>query len=157
MFDGEVRGGGEGDPSYRGSLVFNVPRVEDRMAHSVAAYNDRDAGYIDNDFGRRADLHGLGVYNNAPSGCGTLDNELSVEDNWNEADYYGGRVHLRWEMNDSWATTLSYHHQSIDAGAGNFYDPFVGDLQVVRFHNDGSKKPLKWVPSRSKETWNSLS
>ena len=136
VFDGEVRGGGSGDPSYRGSLVFNVPLVEDRMALRVAAYNDRDGGYIDNVFGHTADWHGLGGYNKAPSGWGSLDNALSVEDNWNEANYYGGRVHLRWEMNDSWATTLSYHHQSVDAGAGNFYDPFVGDLQVVRFHDN---------------------
>ncbi len=136
VFDGEVRGGSSGDPSYRGSLVFNVPLVEDRMALRVAAYNDRDGGYIDNVFGHTADWHGLGGTNKAPSGWGSLDNSLSVENNWNEADYTGGRVHLRWEMNDSWATTLSYHHQSIDAGAGNFYDPFVGDLQVVRFHDN---------------------
>ena len=36
----------------------------------------------------------------------------------------------------SWSTTLSYHHQTTDSGAGNYYDPFVGDLQVVRFHNE---------------------
>ena len=46
---------------------------------------------------------------------------------------FGGRVHLLWQMNDSWATTLSFHHQTTDSGADNYYDPFVGDLQTVRF------------------------
>jgi outer membrane receptor protein involved in Fe transport len=102
----------------------------------VAAYNDHDGGFVDNVFGRTADWHGLDGVNKAPAGWGTLDNSLSVEENWNDADYVGGRVHLRWEMNDSWATTLSYHHQSTDAGAGNSFDPYVGDLQIVRFHNN---------------------
>ena len=62
---------------------------------------------------------------------------MSVDENWNENEVYGGRIHLRWEMNDSWATTLSYHNQQIQSkGADNFFDPFVGDLQVVRFHDD---------------------
>ena len=118
IFDGEVRGGAEGDGSYRGSLVFNIPLVEDRLAMRVAAYNDHDGGFIDNVFGRTADWHGLDGVNKAPAGWGTLDNSLSVKENWNDADYIGGRIHLRWEMNDSWASTFSYHHQTTEAGAG---------------------------------------
>jgi len=135
IFDGEVRGGGESDASYRGSLVFNIPLMEDRLALRVVGFNDHDGGYIDNVFGHTADSHGL-TGNVAPAGWGTLNNSLSVEENWNEADVYGGRVHLLWEMNDSWATTFSYHHQTTNSGASNYFDPFVGDLQVVRFHNE---------------------
>ena len=143
IFDGEVRSGSEGEGSYRGSLVFNIPLVEDKLALRVAAYNDRDGGFIDNVFGHTADWHGLNGVNKAPSGWGTLDNSLSVENNWNDADYTGGRVHLRWEMNDSWASTFSYHNQQIKAGAGNFFDPFVGDLEVVRFHNNWRKEEFE--------------
>jgi len=135
IFDGEVRGGGEADASYRGSLVFNIPLLEDRLALRVVGFNDHDGGFIDNVPGHTADTHSIGG-NTAPAGWGTLDNSLSVEENWNEADIYGGRVHLLWEMNDSWSTTLSYHHQTTNSGAGNYFDPFVGDLQVVRFHNE---------------------
>ena len=39
IFDGELEGGGESDASYRGSLVFNVPVVEDKMALRVATLN----------------------------------------------------------------------------------------------------------------------
>ena len=136
IFDGEIRGGGESEMSYRGSLVFNVPLVEDKLALRVAAYNDRDGGFIDNVFGRTPDSYGLEGDNKAPAQWGSLDNSASVEKDWNDADIYGGRVHLRWEMNDEWAVTASGHYQKTEMGADNFYDPFVGDLQVIRFHDD---------------------
>ncbi|MEX2126015.1 MAG: TonB-dependent receptor [Woeseia sp.] len=136
VFDGEVRTGSDSDASYRGSLVFNLPLVEDRLALRIAGYNDHDGGFIDNVFGHTADSYGLDGDNRAPAQWGTLDNSLSVEERWNDADVYGGRLHLLWQVNDSWSTTLSYHHQTTDAGADNYYDPFVGDLQVVRFHDE---------------------
>ena len=140
VFDGEVRGGSQSEGSYRGSLVFNVPLVEDKLALRVAAYNDRDGGFIDNVFGRTPDSYGLDGTNKAPAQWGTLDNSASVEKDWNNADISGARVHLLWEMNDSWSATLSGHHQTTDMGADNYYDPFVGDLQVVRFHDDRRKE-----------------
>ena len=138
VLDGEIRAGAESDVSYRGSLVFNVPLIEDKLAMRIAAYNDHDGGFIDNVFGHTADAYGVsgGGANKAPSGWGTLDNRPVLEKNWNDEDVYGGRVHLLWEMSDSWATTFSYHFQNSDSGAGNYYDPFVGDLQVVRFHDE---------------------
>jgi outer membrane receptor protein involved in Fe transport len=136
VFDGEVRGGGSSDASYRGSLVFNLPLVEDKLALRVAGYNDHDGGFIDNVFGHTADSYGLEGVNKAPAQWGTLDNSASVEKRWNDADVLGGRLHLLWEMSDNWSTTFSYHHQTTDSGAGNYYDPNVGDLQVVRFHDE---------------------
>ncbi|HEX7062395.1 MAG TPA: TonB-dependent receptor [Woeseiaceae bacterium] len=140
VFDGEVRGGGDSDMSYRGSLVFNVPLVEDRLAARIVGFSDHDGGFIDNVFGHTADWYGLDGTNRAAAQWGTLDNAEVVEDRWNDADVYGGRLHLLWQMSDSWSTTLSYHHQSTEAGADNFYDPFVGDLQVVRFHDDSQEE-----------------
>lgn len=134
IFDGEVRGGSESDMSYRGSLTFNIPLIEDKLALRITGFSDRDGGFIDNVFGHTADSSAVGTA--YPAGFGTLDNSAVLEENWNEADIYGGRVHLRWEMNDNWAATASIHHQSTKAGADNYYDPFVGDLEVVRFHNE---------------------
>lgn len=136
VFDGEVRTGSDSDASYRGSLVFNLPLVEDKLALRIAGFNDRDGGFIDNVFGHTADWYGLDGENKAPAQWGTLDNADEVEERWNDADIYGGRIHLLWEMNDRWSATLSYHHQTTDSGADNYYDPFVGDLQVVRFHDE---------------------
>ena len=141
VFDGELRGGDESDMSYRGSLVFNIPLVDDRLALRVAGYQDRDGGYIDNVFGRTADWFGLEdrsdpANNKAPGNWGNLDNAGVVDENWNESEVHGGRMHLRWEMNDNWAATASYHYQETDQGGGNVMDPFVGDLQIVRFHDN---------------------
>ena len=136
VFDGEVRGGGDSDASFRGSLVFNLPLIEDKLALRIVGYSDHDGGFIDNVPGKTADWHGLDGTNKAPAQWGTLDNAGVLENKWNDADVYGGRIHLRWEMSDNWAATMSYHHQTSDSGAGNYYDPFVGDLQVVRFHDE---------------------
>jgi len=145
IFDGNLRNGSESDASYNGSLVFNIPLVEDRLSMRLVGFSDHNGGFIDNVYGHTADWHGPGdrsdpANNKAPSGFGTLDNALSVEKNWNEEDVYGGRVHLRWEMNDNWAATASYHYQKSDAGADNVMDPFVGDLEVVRFHDNWRKE-----------------
>jgi iron complex outermembrane receptor protein len=141
IFDGDLSGGSESDASYRGSLVFNVPLVEDKLALRLVGFSDHDGGFIDNVYGHTADWHGPGDRSNpannvAPSGFGTLDNAASVEKNWNDEDVFGGRIHLLWEMNDNWAATASYHYQNSDAGADSVMDPYVGDLEVVRFHDD---------------------
>ena len=71
-----------------------------------------------------------------PAGYGTLDNSASVEKRWNDADIKGGRIILSWNINDNWNTSLTALTQNTDAGADNDYDPFVGDLKTVRFHNE---------------------
>ena len=140
VFDGELRAGSESDSSYRGSLVFNLPLVEDKLALRVVGFSDLDGGFIDNVFGHTADWHGIDrsdpAKNKAMAGFGTLDNAASVEENWNEDEVTGGRLHLLWQMNDRWSAMGSYHYQKSDSGAGNEYDPFVGELQIVRFHNE---------------------
>ena len=144
IFDGEVRGGEESDMSYRGSLTFNIPLVEDKLASRDAAYQDEDGGFIDNVFGHTADSGAFGqtwesrpgTERNLYENHGVLNNQAVVEENWNEAEITGARAHLRWEMSDDWSLTGTAFTQATDSGGGNYYDPFVGDLEVVRFHND---------------------
>jgi outer membrane receptor protein involved in Fe transport len=134
--------------SYRGSLTFNIPLVDDKLAARLVVYNDHDGGFIDNVLGSTPDS--LAIQNpnrpiavfdgnrpfDLPAEWGTLDNAASVEKRWNDADIIGGRLSLLWQLNDSWSVDLTALHQEIDGGAGNHYDPFVGDLQTVRFHDD---------------------
>jgi len=134
IIDAEVRAGDKSDESYRGSLVFNVPLIEDRMAMRIVGYSDHDGGFIDNVFGHTPDASAVG--GSYPSGWGSLDNSASLEKNWNDADVQGGRLSLLWEMNDRWSANVVAMAQQTDAGANNFYDPFVGDLQTVTFHQD---------------------
>ena len=145
VIDGELRGGSEGDMSYRASAVFNFPLVEDQLALRLVGFSDRDAGFIDNVYGHTADWYSPGdrsdpANNIALATFGTSDNAASVEKNWNEDDIYGARAHLRWEMNEDWAATASIHYQKTESGAEHSYDPFVGDLQDVRFHKDWTEE-----------------
>jgi outer membrane receptor protein involved in Fe transport len=135
-FDGQIRGGDQSDLSYRGSLMFNVPLVEDKLALRVVGYNDRDGGYIDNVFGHTADTSSINGPDFFPAGFGTLDNAAVVEDRWNDAEITGGRAALRWDLNDKWAATFAASGQKTETGADNYYDPNVGDLQAVKFHDE---------------------
>ncbi len=133
VFDGELEGGGDSDASYRGSLVFNVPVIEDKMALRVAAYSDHEGGYIDNVHGYTADTSAI-TGTKYSQKHGTLDNAHAVEDNWNIADTNGWRAKLRWDMNDSWSMTFTGMMQHVKTtGSGNAYNPYVGDLQTVKF------------------------
>jgi outer membrane receptor protein involved in Fe transport len=138
--DLELRDNSPGKESYRGSLVLNIPLVEDRLAARFVGFSDRDGGFIDNVFGHTPDS----VVNpdfdlSLPSEWGTLDNADVVENDWNESEVYGGRLQLRWDVSDNFSATLSTMHQITDSGAYNDYDPFVGDLQTIRFHDDWRK------------------
>jgi len=133
IFDGELEGGGESDASYRGSLVFNVPVVEDKMALRVAMYSDNEGGYIDNVHGYTADMSAISG-KKYPQKHGTLDNAHAVEENWNDDATNGWRAKLRWDMNDSWSMTFTGMMQHVKTtGAGNAYNPYVGDLKTVKF------------------------
>jgi len=133
IFDGEARSGEDSDMSYRGSLTFNIPLVEDKLAARLVAYSDHDGGFIDNVPGNTPDTN---MFHDLPAEWGTLDNSASVEKNWNDADITGARLSLLWNLNDNWSVDLMALTQSIEGGAGNHYDPFVGDLQTTRFHKE---------------------
>ena len=151
IFDAEVRTGSDSDMSYRGSLVFNIPLVDDKFAARLVLYNDHDGGFIDNVLGSTPDSLAVAEPTRfyspdngyagdkwlvLPSEWGTLDNAASVEERWNDADVTGARLSLLWQLNDSWSIDLTALTQEIDGGAGNHYDPFVGDLQTTRFHDE---------------------
>ncbi len=136
VFDGELRGGSQSDLSYRSSVVLNFPLVEDSLALRLVGYSDKDGGFIDNVYGHTPDtsvINGPGFF---PAGFGTLDNAASVENNWNDSDVYGLRANLLWSINDNWSASVSFFSQTTNSGADNYYDPYVGDLKTVRFHDE---------------------
>jgi len=159
VFDGEMTGGSDSDASYRGSMVFNLPIVEDKMALRIAAYSDHDGGFIDNVLGYTADTNVLGrkvfdpldLYNGyeAPGSKytqqhGTLNNAHAVEKNYNDEVTNGYRAKLRWDMNDNWTATLSAQMQHVkQQGSGNEHNPYVGKRQTVKFIDAHYKSNFK--------------
>ena len=141
VVDGEYRYNSEGDPSFRGSVVFNIP-MQDNLALRMSLFNDKDGGYIDNVYGHTAD-QSFGVpwpQADVPGGHGSLDNAGAVADDVNFVRVKGGRVALKWEIDDSWSTTISSMHQETSQGSGNYYDIYRGDLNLVSFVDDWYKE-----------------
>ncbi|MGY8794254.1 MAG: hypothetical protein ACKVJN_03870, partial [Woeseiales bacterium] len=118
--------------SHDVSGVLNLPFGEGRGAVRLVGFTATDAGFIDNVFGHTPDTH-FGAP--LPAEFSTEDNANVVEDDWNGVDYTGGRVALKYDFNDDWSGTVGYNYQKSEAsgGSGNQYDPFAGDLQVIKF------------------------
>lgn len=136
VLDGSARDGSEGEVSWDGSIVMNLPIIEDTLALRLVAFGATDGGFIDNVPGHTPDtsvVNGAGFW---PAGFGSLDNSKYVDDDVNDSDISGWRASLRWDINEDWTATAGALHQKTESGAYNFYDPYVGDLETVRFFND---------------------
>ena len=94
VLDASVRDGSEGESSWDGSIVANIPIVEDTLALRVVAFGATDGGYIDNVPGHTPDTSVVNGPGFLPSGFGTMDNSASVEKDWNESDITGWREQL---------------------------------------------------------------
>ena len=131
-----LKTGSESATSHEVTGVLNLPFGDGKAALRLVGFTARDGGFIDNVYGHTPDTHATSGW--IPATWGVEDNADVVEDDWNGVDFNGGRVALKVDFNDTWTGTLGYNYQKTeaDAGTGNHYDPFVGDLQVVKF-NDG--------------------
>ncbi len=136
VLDGSVRGNEEGEDSYDGSIVLNLPLVKDTLALRLVGFKAKDGGFIDNVFGHTPDVNTVRGPGHLPAGWGTLDNADVVEKDWNDSDIEGWRAALRWEINEDWAATATYIHQNTESGATNDYDPNVGDYKTIRFNDE---------------------
>ena len=136
--DASVRDGSEGEGSYDGSVVANIPLIEDKVALRVVGYSAKDGGFIDNVYGKTItnDLKADELYGRSPSGWGTLDNADVVEDDINDYKATGWRAAVRWDMNEDWSATATMIQQSSEAGSYNGFDPNVGDLQTIRYSEE---------------------
>lgn len=141
QFEGSVREMSEGEGSYEGSIMVNMPIVEDKLALRLVGFKSKDGGFIDNVFGYTPDtvaVDGLvnELYGALPDGFGTLDNAHVAENDWNDSEISGWRASLKWDINDNWSATLMALHQKTESGAANDFDPYVGDLETVRYNEE---------------------
>lgn len=135
--DGSVRNSSEGEASYDGSVVVNLP-IGDNIAARFVAFDAKDGGFIDNVPGKTIDndTKAVALYGRSPSGWGTMDNSDVVEKDINDYNIDGWRAAVRWEINDQWAATASYINQSSVTGSYNGFDPNVGDLETIRYNEE---------------------
>ncbi len=138
VLDGSARDSSEGESSWDGSMVVNLPLIEDTLALRVVGYGAKDGGFIDNVRGstitndRKTDA----AYGRSPAGWGTLDNRDVVANDINDFEVEGIRAGLLCNVTDNWSMTLSHLHQKTEAGYYNAFDDNVGDLEIIRFNDE---------------------
>ena len=140
-----------GDVSNSQEAFFNVP-LSDQAALRVVGYRDNQAGWIDhipNDpanggFSPSVDLLNRNDISAAPinpaSTFEAADNSHLVEDDFNDADYLGGRISLLYDINDDWSLNVAHLQQSLETDGVFAYDPNLdGKSSVNRFTMDSSE------------------
>lgn len=120
--EGTARTMEEGEGSYDLNGAINIPLAQDRFAIRITGFDARDGGFIDNVPGT--------------TDGGTVDNSDVARNDINRAQYTGGRVAARWEIDPDWSATASYVFQETDVDGRSDYDPALGDLQAVRFFDE---------------------
>jgi iron complex outermembrane recepter protein len=107
-----VDGGGFG---HVAEGFVNVP-VSDNTAIRLVGWQKKDAGYIDNVFGKRT----------FPTSGITQNNANRVEDNYNDVDTAGARLALKIDLNDNWTISPTIMGQRQKVGGNFAYDNTVG-------------------------------
>jgi len=114
-----------GGTGYTLEGYVNVP-LAPNAAIRLVAWDQHDAGFIDNVPGSRT------FYT---SGA-TITNASQVKKQFNTTDTYGGRMALKFDLNDSWTVEPTFMGQDMKANGVFGYEPSVGYLQVQRFQPD---------------------
>jgi len=110
----------------------NIP-INSQAAIRLVAFDEHDAGYIDNVAGTR-------TY--TTSGASVNNNGL-VKNNFNPVDTVGGRAALRYDINDDWSITPNAMFQDLRDSGTFGYVPAEGDLKTERFQPDSDHD--RWV------------
>ena len=151
-----------GDVSNSQEAYLNVA-LRDDLAVRIAAYHDDQAGWIDNisnldssgnviPGGFETDDGGLVTVlnrNTANVSAGFIhpdspieaaDNSSLVENDFNDAEYIGGRVSLAYEPTDNFGLLVQHTQQSLDTDGVFAYDPNLDDKSsTTRFTRDTSE------------------
>lgn len=150
-FDTSIAGTSGGEMSNSVEAYLNVPLADD-LAVRIAAYNDRQGGWIDNVLNDpdNGGWNGSTVVIDRISGGPLPDpenmtipvprNDQLVEEDFNDATYTGARFGLSWLASDNWSVLLQHTQQSLDTEGVWAYDPNLdGESAVNRFAPDGNE------------------
>jgi len=122
-----IENGGSG---YDLSAMVNIPLVEDKLALRLVGFVAEEPGWIDN------------VLSDSPGSDPALashqfgenfDNAAFVDDDVNTANYYGGRIGLRWNATEKWTIDLNgiYQNYQLDGFADvDLNDTGLNDLSL---------------------------
>ncbi len=108
---------------------LNAP-ISDHAAIRIVAWDQYDAGYIDNVFGTRT----FPGWDADSGGHGTIDNAAVAKNNYNDVTTRGARAALKLDFGENWTVTPTIMTQS-QLTHGNFStDPVLGDLKIQKWY-----------------------
>jgi outer membrane receptor protein involved in Fe transport len=117
-----VSGGSEG---YLAEGMINIP-LNERTAVRMVGWVRHDGGFVDNiPYTRPYPTFGI-----------LPDNSKLVEDDYNDADTYGARVALRFDINDRWSVTPAVMGQVQEVNGDFLYDRTLGEIKVSEVRPD---------------------
>jgi iron complex outermembrane recepter protein len=122
-YDVQANAVDHGSEGYGGEGYINVP-VADNAAIRIVAWDEHDAGYIDNVYGTRT----------YPTSGVTINNAGLAKNNFNGVDTVGARAQLLIDLNDNWTITPSVMGQIENANGVFGYDPSVGKYEVQHYY-----------------------
>src|SRR5438105_6895264 len=102
--------------------MINQP-IAENVAIRLVAWDEHDAGFIDNVPGTRF----------FPSAGVTINNYNIVKKDFNDADTIGARLALRYDLDKNWTITPSVMVQQEKSNGVFSWDPSVGYLEVQHF------------------------
>ena len=152
-----------GKDSVAGQAYINIPVIDDTFAVRMVVYNDQQGGYIDNvagtyqipfnghvgEPGRLPEGNPLLVTRALQSCTGVvnctgstfrapirqkINNDQFVENNFNDANYIGGRLAATFKLSDDWSIDAMHLRQRLKTDGVFNYEPGVGDLKVTQFN-----------------------
>ncbi len=129
-FGGEVNGVSRGGMGGTAEGFVNAP-ISDMVAVRAVGWYRRDGGYIDN-------VRGTRTY---PTSGIVADNTALVENDYNDAETYGGRIALGIELDDSWTITPTLMGQ-VQKTQGSYAQERGRKYQTVQYNPEGSTD--KW-------------
>lgn len=121
-----------GSEGYVLDGFVNIP-ITSFAAIRLVAFDEHDAGYIDNVLGQRY----------FPTPNSIINNAAFVKKDFNPVDTFGGRAALKIDLGSNWTITPSVIAQDTRARGVFAFEPSVGDLQVQRFAPDSDHD--RWV------------
>ena len=111
-----------GDFGYIFEGMVNQP-IAENAAIRIVAWDEHDAGFIDN-------VPGTRTY---PTSGITINNFKIAKNDYNDADTIGGRAALKFDLNSSWTITPTFMGQQEKSNGVFSWDPSVGYLEVRHF------------------------
>ncbi len=110
----------------------NIP-LSSFAALRMSAFDEHDAGWIDNVFGTR-------YY---PTPNNTINNAAYIKKNFNPVDTFGGRAAVKIDLGPNWTVTPQVIAQDTRASGVFGYEPSVGTFEVQRFAPDSDHD--RWI------------